>query len=165
MLDHLEQLLAEYRKKGVLVDTNLLLLYVVGIQTPNRIQRFSRTDTFTEDDFDLLSRFLTPFETAVTTPSILTEVSNLLGQLPKQPRRECTTLFRDLIRELDDVYRDAEAICDHPYFIRFRLTDAGIADVSDDAYLVLTDDLPLYHRLAEDQQAVINFNHLRTANW
>lgn len=165
MRDHLEQLLAGHRTEGVLVDTNLLLLYVFGIQDPHRIQRFSRTDTFTKDDFDLLCRFLTPFETAVTTPSILTEVSNLLGHLPKQPRRECTTLFRDLIRELDEVHRDAEAIADHPYFLRFRLTDAGIADVSAEAYLVVTDDLPLYHRLAEDRQAVINFNHLRMANW
>ena len=84
MPDHLEQLLIEYRTEGVIVDTNLLLLYVVGAQNPERIGRFTRTDTFTKDDFDLIDRLFGYVETAVTTPSILTEVSNLLGQLPKQ---------------------------------------------------------------------------------
>lgn len=166
MPDHIEQLLIEYRKDGFLVDTNLLLLYVVGVQDPDRIRRFTRTDTFTEDDFGLLNRLFEHFETAVTTPSILTEVSNLLGQLPKKPRQECTMLFRTLIPELDEHHRSAEKICDNPYFIQFRLTDAGIADLAANSHLVITDDLPLYHRLANDhQQAAINFNHLRTANW
>jgi len=165
MPDHLEQLLVEYRTKGIVVDTNLLLLYVVGAQDPDRIDRFSRTDTFTTDDFALLDRLLGYFETAVTTPPILTEVSNLLGQLPKRPRRECTVLFRALIPKFDERHRPSAAVCDHPYFVRFRLTDAGIATLSDDSHLVVTDDLPLYHRLANDQHAVINFNHLRAANW
>lgn len=85
MPDHLEQLLIEYRTEGVVADTNLLLLYVVGAHDPERIGRFPRTDTYTEDDFDLLERLLGYFETAVTTPPILTEVSNLLGQLPNGP--------------------------------------------------------------------------------
>lgn len=165
MPEHLEQLLIEYRTEGVVVDTNLLLLYVVGVQNPDRINRFSRTDTFTTDDFDLLDRLLEHFETIVTTPPILTEVSNLLGQLPKQPRRACVRLFRELIPELDEIHRASEEVCDHPYFIQFRLTDTGIADASADSHLIVTDDLPLYHRLANDRQAVINFNHLRTANW
>lgn len=165
MPDHLEQLLVEYRTEGILVDTNLLLLYVVGTRDPDRIDRFSRTDTFTTDDFELLDRLLGYFETAVTPPPILTEVSNLLGQLPRRPRRECMMLFRALIPELDEIHRASGEVCDHPYFMQFRLTDAGIADVSAESHLVVTDDLPLYHRLANDRQAVINFNHLRTANW
>ena len=165
MPDHLEQLLIAYRTEGILVDTTLLLLYVVGTQDLDRIDRFSRTDTFTTDDFALLDRLLAYFETAVTTPPILTEVSNLLGQLPKQPRRECTMLFQALIPELDEIHRASGEVCNHPYFIQFRLTDAGITDVSAESHLVVTDDLPLYHRLANDRQAVINFNHLRTGNW
>lgn len=166
MPDHLEQHLIEHRTEGVIIDTNLLLLYVVGTQNPERIRRFPRTDTFTTDDFDLLDRLFGYFETVVTTSSILTEVSNLLGQLPKQPRRECMKLLRVLIPELNEKYRAAEAVCDHPYFVQFRLTDAGIADLAADSHLVITDDLPLYHRLVnDDRQAAINFNHLRTANW
>lgn len=58
----------------------------------------------------------------------------------------------------------AEEVSDHPYFVQFRLTDAGIAGLAADAHLVITDDRLLYHRLANNRQAAINFNHLRTAN-
>lgn len=64
-----------------------------------------------------------------------------------------------------EAHRASEALCEHRYFRQFRLTDTGIADISEETYLVVTDDLPLYHALANDRQAVINFNHLRTTNW
>lgn len=165
MPDHIAQLLIEYRAEGVLVDANLLLLYVVGARDVQQIGQFSRTNTYTRDDFELCARLLGYFDKAVTTPPVLTEVSNLLGHLPGEPRRECTALLRRLIPELDEVHYPSEDVCEHPFFVQFRLTDAGIADVAADSYLVVTDDLPLYHRLANDRQAAINFNHLRTANW
>lgn len=166
MRDYIERVLVEYRTKGVLVDANLLLLYIVGVYDPNWIERFKRTSTFTVEDFELLDRFLGHFQTVATTPPVLTEVSNFLGHLPKGPRRDCTELFRRLIPELDETHRPSEELCEHPYFRQFRLTDTGIAEVSKDSYLVVTDDLPLHHRLMNDeQQDSINFNHLRTANW
>lgn len=94
MPDHIEHLLVEYRTEGVLVDTNLLLLYVVGVYEPHRIERFKRTSTFTTEDFELLKRLLGHFETVATTPPVLTEVSNFLGHLPKEARRNCTGLLR-----------------------------------------------------------------------
>lgn len=164
MRSHIEQLLVEYRTKGVLVDTNLLLLYVVGVYDPSRIEQWNRTSAFTEDDFELLDRLLHQFQTVATTPHVLTEVSNFLGHL-EDPRRGCIEVFRRLIPELDETHRASEELCEHRYFRQFRLTDTGIAEISEDTYLVVTDDLPLYHALANDEQAVINFNHLRTANW
>ena len=165
MRSHVEQLLIEYRTEGVLVDANLLLLYVVGVYDPSKIERFKHTNAYTRDDFELLDRLLGQFETVATTPHVLTEVSNLLGHLPKKPCRECTVLLQRLIPELEETYRAAEELCEHPYFRQFRLTDTGIAEISQDTYLVVTDDFPLYHRLGNDEQAVISFNHLRTANW
>lgn len=165
MRSHIEQLLIEYCTDGVLVDTNLLLLYVVGAYSPPWIGRFKHTSAFTEDDLELLDRLLGQFQTVATTPSVLTEVSNVLGHLPSGPCRDCTELFRRLIPELNETHRSSEKLCEHPYFRQFRLTDTGIAEVSETSYLVVTDDLPLYHALANDEQAVINFNHVRTANW
>lgn len=165
MRSHIEQLLVDYRTDGVLVDTNLLLLYVVGAYSPRWIGRFKHTSAFTEDDFELLGRLMGQFQTVVTTPHVLTEVSNFLGHLPSEPCRDCTELFRRLIPELNETRRSSKELCKHPYFRQFRLTDTGIAEVSKTTYLVVTDDLELYHALANDEQAVINFNHLRTANW
>lgn len=165
MRNRVERFVSKYRKRGILVDTNLLLLYVVGAYDANHIERFKRTSTFTADDFDLLARLLGNFEAIVTTPPILTEVSNFVGQLSQGHRRPCTRLLQRLIPELEEEHRASSSVSAHDYFLQFRLTDAGIADISAGTYLVVTDDLPLYHALANDQEAVLNFNHLRTINW
>lgn len=74
MRSHIEQLLVEHRTDGVLVDTNLLLLYVVGAYSPRWIGRFKHTSAFTEDDFELLGRLMGQFQTVVTTPHVLTDL-------------------------------------------------------------------------------------------
>ena len=165
MRDHIERLLIDYRSQGILVDANLLLLYVVGLVETARIERFKRTATFTVADFELLVRLLEDFDRVITTPSVLTEVSNFLGQLPKGPQRTGLLVLRELVQTFTEEYRRATQICAHPHFISFRLTDAGIIEVAADSYLVLTDDLPLYHFMANKEQPVLNFNHLREANW
>lgn len=165
MPDYVERLLTKYRTRGVLVDAGLLLVYVVGAYDPLWIDRFKHTSAFTKDDFELLDRLLGHFDTAATTPPILTEVSNFLGHLPGDPCRDCTKLLRRLIPELEEVHRPSTDVCEHPYFTQFRLTDTGIAEVSTDSYVVVTNDLPLYHALANDEPDVINFNHLRMINW
>jgi hypothetical protein len=80
--------LARWRGKKLLVDTNILLLYIVGSLSLDRIARHKRTDTFTVEDYRLLDRVLRQFGGIVVSPDILTEVSNHLGQT-RRPRRNC----------------------------------------------------------------------------
>jgi hypothetical protein len=82
-----DAVLARYRTAGVLVDTNLLLVYFVGAFDPALIPKFKRTRMYTLEDHPLLVRVLGFFEKVVTTPHILTEVSNLAGQLPSHLTR------------------------------------------------------------------------------
>ncbi len=81
MIENLDELIARYRKAGILVDTNLLLLLFMGNFQPARITTFKRTQQFVEEDFQLLMLLLGYFDKIITTPNILTEVSNLSGQL------------------------------------------------------------------------------------
>jgi hypothetical protein len=87
--DYIGHLISLYRRKGLLVDSNLLLLYFVGAYDPERISTFKGTYSrgFSEDDFNLLFRLIALFEKIVTTPNILTEVSNLSSQLRKDEKR------------------------------------------------------------------------------
>lgn len=73
----------EYRPRGVLVDANILLLFFIGSYDTKLITRFKRTSRFTVRDYELVGNFLAAFERRITTPHILTEVSNLAGQLPQ----------------------------------------------------------------------------------
>jgi len=54
MTESLPTLIAKYKKRGILVDTNILLLYYVGLYDPLLIPKFKRTIMFTIEDFNLL---------------------------------------------------------------------------------------------------------------
>lgn len=161
MIEAIGKLIQRYHKKGILVDTKLLLLYFVGQYDPTLISRFKRTDEFTVDDFELLSLIIQQFNRLVTTANILTELSNFSGQL-KEPER--TNYFRHLserILLLKEPQIQSKTIVRSEEFIKFGLTDAGVFLLAKKSYLVLTPDFPLAQYLQTAGVDVINFNNIR----
>jgi hypothetical protein len=155
------ELIDRYRRLGVLMDSNLLVLYVVGSFNPDLIQNFKRTQQFASDDFTTLAELVKQFRTVATTPHILTEVSNLLGQLPDHLRFACFGEFASKITLLDEEHPASADIAKIQEFIRFGLTDAAIFFLARGKYMVLTDNFRLSQYLASAGIDVLNFNHLR----
>jgi rRNA-processing protein FCF1 len=156
-----DRAVARYRSAGVLVDANLLLMYFVGVFDREAIPRFKRTSQFTPEDFDLLYRFLSNFERVVTTPHILTEVSNLAGQLPDHLRERVFEKLALGIPLLEERYTASKTIASGAPFVRFGLTDSAVLHHARGQYLVLTDDFRLSQYLQHEGVDVFNFNHLR----
>lgn len=158
-----DSLLGRYRNAGVLVDTNLLLLYFVGGYDQGLIERWGRTaDRFVAEDFDTLLVLLEGFERLAVTPHVLTEVSNLLGGLFDPAKTECFKLFARSIRSLMYEKRTpGRDLIESPAFIPFGIADTSILDAAAGSYLVLTDDLPLYAYLQGHGVDVLNFNEIR----
>jgi rRNA-processing protein FCF1 len=152
-----------YRNKGLLVDSNLLLLYFVGSYDPARISNFKRTHSkgFREDDFNLLTRLVRLFARIVTTPNILTEVSNLSGQLREDKKQAYYVDFEKLVQSFAEHYIESKELCALTHFKSFGLTDSGIIALAMGKFLVLTDDGPLSGYLQNVGIDVINFNHVR----
>jgi rRNA-processing protein FCF1 len=151
-----------FRREGLLIDSNLLLLLFVGLYDPTRIDKFKRTAQFTVNDFEVLFAFVKRFKEVVTTPSILTEVSNLLGQLPDRLRHSFYQYFAYALKELHEHYTPSQELADEKAFPKFGLTDTAILQAANRKYLVLTDDFRLTQYLLSRNVDVINFNHLRT---
>ncbi len=159
--DYLNKILLKYRRKGLIIDANLLLVYFVGKYNPQQIQRFKRTRTYTVDDYTLLVRLFDYLSPLITTPNILTEVSNLSSQLPEPIRSSYFREFKKQILILEEDYRPSNDACRNPYFHRLGLTDSVIMDIARNEHLVLTDDLVLSNLLQKLRIDVINFNHIR----
>ena len=158
----MQSLIRKYRHKGVLIDANLLIGYLVGRIHPRHLATCrATTKFFGEEDFPLLDRFLAHFERIITTPHVLTEVSNLAGRLPMSLHAEFRYLFRALIGKISEQFTPSKEVSQHDDFIRFGLTDAAIAAIAPSRYLVLTDDVALAGLLAKRKVDVVNFNHLR----
>lgn len=156
----MEDLIRKHSVGGVIVDTNILLLYVVGTFDSNLIPRFKRTSTFTVEDFQTLRAILSFFSRIVTTPHLLAETTNLLDGV-KGPSRQL--LFEHLatqVQTLDERYEKASELVEGEAFVRLGLADTAVAALSA-AHLVITDDVHLYVYLSAKGVDVLNFNHIR----
>lgn len=149
----------------LLVDTNLLLLLLVGSADRSQIERFKRTTRYTPEDFDLLEAYVSQFEGLLVTPNVLTEVSNLTGQLAEPFRSRVFGTIGLLAAQVTEEYVPSAAVTREPEFVRLGLTDVSILLATRERAEVLTDDLPLYLKLARSGVSAVNFNHLRTAAW
>jgi hypothetical protein len=135
-------ILNRYRGKRILLDANLLLLWLIGTFQRTRIEVFKRTASFSTIEFDVLSSLLLEFRTIVTTPHVLTEVSNLANSLPENVKSAWFDHFSMRIAALEEILEPASKIAQQTSFNPFGLTDAAIQHASVDT-LVLTEDFRL----------------------
>jgi hypothetical protein len=140
-------------------------LLIVGSVARDEVERFKRTRQYSVEDFDLLKTFITGFELLVATPNVLTEVSNLLGGLREHLRIMAGAYLGESVKSLSEQYVESQEVVAEPDYLRLGLTDVGIALLSREDMLVLTDDLDLYVKLSSDKTEVINFRHLRAGSW
>jgi hypothetical protein len=164
-VDYFSEMLARYKSKGLLVDTNLFVLLLVGLLDPSYVEHFKRTRAFETEDFKLLTKLVAFFTRIVTTPNVLSEVSNLMRELPDDRHREVSLLFAWLANRYEEEYRPSKELVAHDHFAKFGLTDSSIIETCKGNYLVLTVDLPLYAYLTGVGVDAINFNHIRSFKW
>jgi hypothetical protein len=157
-------LIEKHRGKNVLIDTNLLVLYLVGLVNRQRIRNFKRTGDFSLDDFDLLVELIRWFGKLIATPHVLSQVSDLTD-LKDEELTAVRTLFKRLIGQIDEQYDEVQGIVSDPIFDRLGSTDAAIAVAGARKILVLTTDLQLQVALQDRGLDALNFNHVRALAW
>lgn len=165
MRDYILELVDKYRAGGILIDTNLLLLLFVGGFKPKLIGKFKRLSTYVPEDYVTLTNFIARFKSTLTTPNILTEVSNLAGQLKGKDRVECFSNFSNQLTVFTEFYIESCKAASEVAFPKLGLTDAAITILAREQHLVLTDDFSLYQRILGAGFDAINFNHIRTLYW
>ena len=155
------ELIARHARSGVLVDSNLLLLFLVGCCDVELIERFKRTDAFDADDFEILSAFLGKFRRIITTPGLLSEVNSLAGTMKGEHRQTFLEIFKRQIWVLDERHIESKTACQHTYFAKCGLTDSAILTIAKDNLLVLTNDFQLAGLLAAKEIDCLNFANIR----
>ncbi len=165
MRAYAHELIRTHRAPGVVLDTNLLLLLLVGTWHIDRVEAFKRTRShFLGADHTRLTELLLSLDRLTTTVGILTEVSNLAGQLEGRDRGSFYDLFARSIHRLDIRDVPTAATVGTPEFRKYGLTDAGIIILARSGHLILTIDFPLSNYLATSQLAALNYNHLNVVS-
>lgn len=150
---------------GLLVDTNLLVLLVVGKVNRNRIETFKRTRQYTPADYDLLLQVLKRFDQVYTVAHVLAEASNLTD-LSGTERLHARLVLKETISVLNEVEMPSRRAADDRFYERLGLADASIgATARAHNCAVLTDDFDLYLSLVRDGLTAFNFSHIREQSW
>ena len=165
MNDYISKITNQYRTRGIIVDTNLLLLYFIGRFDRTLIKRFKRTKSFSDDEYDLLKNYINLFSVRVTTPNIMTEVSSFASQLGNECENFFNTTFLKETTLLSEEYLPSKEIINQSKHHKFHLTDCGIIILAKKKYLLLTDDFKLSKYFDSIGGNSVNFNHIRTIAW
>lgn len=166
MNTNVEELINRFRSQGVLVDTNLLLLLLVGNVDQRLIGEVGRTQNYQVEDYLRLRQVLVEFERVVFLPQILSEVGNLmLKNCPTENTRyELLRAFERFVMSPDslEARMTSRKVVSHVSFSKVGYTDAAILAVARGRYLVLTADGPLQGIAQRGQADVLPFQWLRT---
>jgi hypothetical protein len=149
--------------RTIAVDSELLVLLIVGTASRSYISKHKRLGAYSAADFDLLIELLSEYSDVIVMPNKLTEASNLLGQVSEPIRTRIFETFRAFIGVSTEESLGSKAVSGHDQFVRLGLTDAALMTATREQHVLLTADFDLYWASARAEQAVINFNHYREA--
>jgi len=153
------------RSAGLLIDTNLLVLYAVGGVNRNRIQAFKRTSGYDHKDYELLVRTMDGFAMLYTVAHVMAEVNNLIDLAGREGLKARRVLAATIAVLQEPHVPSLQAACGS-YYEALGLADSAISIVArEKKCAVLTDDLDLYLSLAKEGLPVLKFSHLRESNW
>jgi hypothetical protein len=149
------------RLNKVILDTHLLLLWLVARTDARLLHQFKRVQAFTYQDIELLREILQPYREFVTTPHILSETSNFIDQAPSWQRTALVDELKDFIRGGVELFEPAQTLIERDEFSALGLTDTGMAQLSAEAG-VITVDYHLAGKIEAMGGNALNFNHLRS---
>ena len=140
------------------LDSNLLLLYLVS--RDNRllhlIGSWKRVSTFDRQDARRLTQIVSSFRLLLTTPHVLTEASNFVGQLSEPAKSVLLSTLRAYIGAAVEQTTAANVLTDNEAFMRLRLTDCALLELPQ-ACTLLTMDFHLAARRKRGGGLVANF--------
>ena len=123
---------------GVFLDSNLLLLLVIGTMDRGLIRKFKRTQGFALTQFDSLVDLISRSGQVYTTPHALTEVSSLANALHESQKQDFSSTFAAIIAALSEHFTPALQLSRDALF-RFGIADTSILHLPGQV-LVLTED-------------------------
>jgi predicted nucleic acid-binding protein len=145
----------------VLIDTNVLLLHIIGEADPKIIGKHkSVANIFDARAFHTLQAYLLGFQKIDTLPWILAETSNLLRQHRDPEKQKLIETFERFVAlSTESVFPSAKASVD-PSHRRLGLIDAAILCSAKRQTTILTTDLDLFLEATRRKITAVNFTHL-----
>jgi hypothetical protein len=140
-MDYVSMMIEKHRGDGLLLDANLLLLYLVGAVDPHSVGvgQYNGLSNFKMHQFVLLNQLIACFKRVVTTAHVLTEVSNLAGDMHETGRQRIFQSFAETLEVIDEQDVSSDKAARRQGIQYMGLTDSVRAELAN-RFLVVSND-------------------------
>lgn len=146
----------------LLLDTNVLVLFIVGLIRPEEIGKAKRVQEFDRDDFDLIAHWASQTREHISTAHVLAETSNFIGSGHQEITKGACEALGAYVANLTEIPFPAKGIVSTEEYRSLGLTDAAVFLLSERNTRVISTDFHLCNRLAAKGVDAINPRHFRT---
>jgi len=170
-LEDIGKFIARDRPEGIIVDTGILILFLIGSYDPNFIGDFKRTSNYSIDDFELLKKIFAYFKKLIITPQILAELSTLSITKGGIYGDKLIHYLQAVVRFLESVeerYQKSNCLCGMELEVigKYGLTDMTMFELSKKTRMpILTDDLKLYNYSYAKKVPIIKFEYIKSQQY
>jgi len=127
----------------ILIDSNALILLILGLINQDLIAKHKTTSIYTKRDFEDLLIVIKDLSNLVVLPNIWTEVDNLLNRLSGNYKWPYIEKVKSLVAQTSEQYLKSELGINNDYFISVGLTDSLILELGKKCDLLITADSTL----------------------
>lgn len=125
----------------ILVDTNALVLVVLGLMDIKLINSHKTTSIYEEEDFHNIMHLIGyDLKNILAIPNTLTELDNLLNSFGGSDRHLYHTTIRKILIETTEKIFPSLSVVDSHYLSILGLTDSIILSIADHFEALITSD-------------------------
>ena len=127
----------------ILVDSNALIVLLIGLIDPKLFETHKATSIYDEDDFHELLNVIGDFDQIIVLPNIWTEVDNLLNTFGGNYKYTYVQKIREIIKITSENYIDSKTGSECESFLNIGLTDSLVLEQAKSCKLLITSDSQL----------------------
>jgi hypothetical protein len=144
----------------IALDTNLIILLIVGLADETVVPKHKRTRAYTTQDFKLLSNIVAGYREIAVVPNALSEVSNLLSFEADELSRKILANFSRFISNTREFYITSLDASKRHEFRWLGLSDSAILELAKRETDILTSDVDLHIAALRAGYNSFNFTHM-----
>lgn len=146
----------------ILIDTNSLLLLLVGLMDTELIRKHKRTAIYEEQDFNDLLSVIGNLDNLVVLPNVWTETDNLLNNFGGEQKHRYIITTVETIKSTTETFLESTKGVAHYSFYDLGLTDSLLLQYAMQCDLLVTSDSRLSDYAVANGVKVYDMKKIRT---
>jgi rRNA-processing protein FCF1 len=146
----------------IIIDTNVLVLLIIGAIDPLKISQNKRTSVYTEKHYHLLHSIICKHKIFFTVPNIITEIDNLLSNIFYGDKKiKYRIILKDILEKSIEKYFESKIIIEEFFFDQIGLTDSIILKMAENCNsLLISDDSKLCDYARSRDIKIVDFKKI-----